>query len=445
MRAPIIVFGSIVMAFTINKQLTFWFLIMVVFLFLVVILLSRILAPFYQKIKVKSDQIVAMTREQIQGMRVIRAFTQTQSAILEFEKNNQDFTNVQLKAAYISSLVNPLTFLLVNMTLVIILWRGNVMIHRSLLTQGMLVALVNYLLQILTELLKFTMLVTSLNQAFISADRVWQIFERPSEPIFEPIFVPQTKSNHVIETNQLTFSYPNSSEASLKDIQFELKEGETLGIIGGTGSGKTTLVNLISSLYRKTTGDLMIFNVGHPPENLKTWRDWVAYVPQEAQLFEGSIRSNLTLGLSENPSDEMIWESLEMAQAKDFVLEKENQLDTTVEAFGRNFSGGQKQRLTIARALLKRAPILILDDSTSALDYLTESRLLKAIKTSKQKMTLVIVSQRTRTLTSANHILVLDKGSQVGLGNHQQLLSENSYYQAIHQSQEQETGGSHEK
>ena len=371
-------------------------------------------------------------------MRVIRAFDQSERELDNFNAVNKDLKKWQLKTGVIASLISPLTFLVVNMTLIAILWQGNLQIQGGLLSQGMLIALVNYLLQILTELLKLAMMLTNLNQSFISAKRVQAIFELQDEDIEAPLEV-QTSSqaSTVLAIEHMTFTYPTASSPSLQEIEVSLAKGQSLGIIGGTGSGKSTLVNLIMDLYQPQLGSLAIFKDQQSPKNLKEGRSWVAYVPQKAELFRGTIRSNLSLGLDYEPSERELWHALDMAQATDFVRDKDLGLDEPVESFGRNFSGGQRQRLTIARALMRPAPFLILDDSTSALDYLTESRLLVAIRDNLKSTSLIIISQRTNSLKAVNQILVLDKGHQVGLGNHEELLKTNKLYQDIHYSQHQ--------
>ena len=435
LRAPIIVFGSIIMAFTISPKLTLWFLGMVAILTLIIVIMSRIVNPLFAKIRKITDRMVTVTRQQFQGMRVIRAFGQQVSELDEFKEVNQDYKIWQIRAGIWSSLVSPLTFLVVNTTLVCVIWQGQLTISAGLLTQGMLVALVNYLLQILTELIKLAMLVTSLNVSYISAKRVQEIFDLKEEDLLEALPEETAREQEVISAEEVSFTYPKASSPALENISFDLDHGQMLGIIGGTGSGKSTLVQLLSHLYAVSQGKLALCHQGHSPRTLKEWREWVAVVPQKAELFRGTIRSNLLLGMEEGLSDEDLWWALETAQAADFVREKEGQLDEPVEAFGRNFSGGQRQRLTIARALLKKAPFLILDDSTSALDYLTEARLLKSIKEELSDTSLILVSQRTNSLKSADQILVLNKGHQVGLGNHDFLLSTNEIYQEIHYSQ----------
>ena len=435
LRAPIIVFGSIIMAFTISPKLTLWFLGMVAILTLIIVIMSRIVNPLFAKIRNITDRMVTVTRQQFQGMRVIRAFGQQVSELDEFKEVNQDYKIWQIRAGIWSSLVSPLTFLVVNTTLVCVIWQGQLNISAGLLTQGMLVALVNYLLQILTELIKLAMLVTSLNVSYISAKRVQEIFDLKEEDLLEALPEETAREQEAISAEKVSFTYPTASSPALENISFDLDHGQMLGIIGGTGSGKSTLVQLLSHLYAVSQGKLALYHQGHSPQTLKEWREWVAVVPQKAELFRGTIRSNLLLGMEEGLSDDDLWWALETAQAADFVREKEGQLDEPVEAFGRNFSGGQRQRLTIARALLKKAPFLILDDSTSALDYLTEARLLKSIKEELSDTSLILVSQRTNSLKSADQILVLNKGHQVGLGNHDFLLSTNEIYQEIHYSQ----------
>ena len=442
LRAPIVVFGSIFMAFTISPQLTMWFIGMVALLTLIIVLMSRLVNPLYARIRKITDRMVTITRQQLQGMRVIRAFGQVAHEEAEFNEVNQDYTNWQLIVSKWSSLISPLTFLVVNGTLICILWQGQASIQMGTLSQGMLVALVNYLLQILTELLKLAMLVTSLNQSYIAAGRIVQVFDEKSED-FDQELDELSASNPqlALEIKDLVFTYPLAAKPSLEGIHLSLNKGQTLGIIGGTGSGKSTLVQLLGYLYGPSQGNLTIFKDGQSPKTLGQWRDWVAVVPQKAELFKGSIRSNLTLGLNEEPNEEQLWWALEVAQAADFVREKEGGLDALVEAFGRNFSGGQRQRLTIARAVLRKAPFLVLDDSTSALDYLTEARLLQAFKEELTETSLILISQRTNSLQRADQILVLDKGKQVGLGSHEDLVATNPLYQEIHFSQQKREEG----
>lgn len=435
LRAPIIVFGAIIMAFNISSKMTIDFLVMVTILFVIVFTMSHLLNPIYASIRRATDKIVNMTRQQLEGVRVIRAFGQVDKEEREFAAANQNYTDLQLKAGRLSSLVTPLTYLVVNSTLILVIWQGNIQIGKGLLSQGMLIALVNYLLQILTELLKMTMLVTSLNQSFISAKRITEVFEKESEDLATEL--EEMTSDFAVSVNDMSFTYPTAAESSLSHIDFQLNPGDFLGVIGGTGSGKSTLVELLTHLYTPQEGRLAIFQNQKSPKTLCEWRSWVSVVPQKAELFQGTIRSNLTLGMRGDVSDETLWKALDIAQASDFVSEKEGQLDATVEAFGRNFSGGQRQRLTIARAIVQKAPLLILDDSTSALDYLTESKLLTAIHEQLSDTTLILISQRTSSLKAADKILLLDKGHQLGFASHDELLASNELYRDIHYSQHQ--------
>lgn len=435
LRAPIIVFGAIIMAFNISSKMTIDFLVMVAILFVIVFTMSHLLNPIYASIRRATDKIVNMTRQQLEGVRVIRAFGQVDKEEREFAAANQNYTDLQLKAGRLSSLVTPLTYLVVNSTLILVIWQGNIQIGKGLLSQGMLIALVNYLLQILTELLKMTMLVTSLNQSFISAKRITEVFEKESEDLATEL--EEMTSDFAVSVNDMSFTYPTAAEPSLSHIDFQLNPGDFLGVIGGTGSGKSTLVELLTHLYTPQEGRLAIFQNQKSPKTLGEWRSWVSVVPQKAELFQGTIRSNLTLGMRGDVSDETLWKALDIAQASDFVSEKEGQLDATVEAFGRNFSGGQRQRLTIARAIVQKAPLLILDDSTSALDYLTESKLLTAIHEQLSDTTLILISQRTNSLKAADKILLLDKGHQLGFASYDELLASNELYRDIHYSQHQ--------
>lgn len=435
LRAPIIVFGAIIMAFNISSKMTIDFLVMVAILFVIVFTMSHLLNPIYASIRRATDKIVNMTRQQLEGVRVIRAFGQVDKEEREFAAANQNYTDLQLKAGRLSSLVTPLTYLVVNSTLILVIWQGNIQIGKGLLSQGMLIALVNYLLQILTELLKMTMLVTSLNQSFISAKRITEVFEKESEDLATEL--EEMTSDFAVSVNDMSFTYPTAAEPSLSHIDFQLNPGDFLGVIGGTGSGKSTLVELLTHLYTPQEGRLAIFQNQKSPKTLGEWRSWVSVVPQKAELFQGTIRSNLTLGMRGDVSDETFWKALDIAQASDFVSEKEGQLDATVEAFGRNFSGGQRQRLTIARAIVQKDPLLILDDSTSALDYLTESKLLTAIHEQLSDTTLILISQRTNSLKAADKILLLDKGHQLGFASHDELLASNELYRDIHYSQHQ--------
>ena len=437
LRAPIVVFGSLIMAFYISPSLSIYFLGMILLLLVIVTGISVLTSRIYQSIRKELDCLVGQVRETITGWRVIRAFGQREREIKTFQGINQRYKKQQLQSGFWSSLLSPLTFLVVNGTLILLIWQGDSAISDNRLEQGMLVALINYLLQILVELVKLIMVVTTLNQTYISAQRIQEVFEQKSEDVDANLPVVYSRDKELIfSVNHLSFSYPKSAEESLIDIDFELCKRQFMGLIGGTGSGKSTLVDLLQALYYIPTSQLSFFIEGKSPRNLKEWRQQLAIVPQQAQLFAGTVRSNLSLGL-ESVLDSELWAALEIAQAKSFIEDKGG-LDSPVEAFGKNFSGGQRQRLTIARAILQKAPILVLDDATSALDYLTESRLLSAIRRAFPEQTLIMVSQRTNSLRTADQILVLDQGRQVGLGRHEDLLRSSAIYQEIDQSQHRE-------
>ncbi|WP_421365324.1 ABC transporter ATP-binding protein [Streptococcus suis] len=443
LRAPIVVFGSLIMAFYISPSLSAYFLGMIILLIFIVTVISVMTSRIYQSMRKELDGLVGQVRETVTGWRVIRAFGQREREIKAFQGINQIYKKQQLQAGFWSSLLSPLTFLVVNSTLLILIWQGNIAISHNLLELGMLVALINYLLQILVELVKMIMVVSTLNQTYISAQRIQEVLDQTSEDVESSLPKVVSEDKEIIfSVRHLSFSYPKSAEESLSDIAFDLRKGQFMGIIGGTGSGKSTLVDLLQALYSVPTNQLSLFIDGKSPKNLKEWRQQIAIVPQQAQLFAGTIRSNLSLGLEEI-SDSDLWSALEIAQAKSFIEDKGG-LDSPVEAFGKNFSGGQRQRLTIARAILQKAPILVLDDATSALDYLTESRLLVAIRQELPGQNLIMVSQRTNSLRTADQILVLEQGRQVGLGRHEDLLRSSAIYQEIHQSQQQGEEDSYE-
>ena len=435
LRAPIIVFGAIFMAYRLSPELTFWFLVMVAILSFVIVVLSRLVNPLYSILRKKTDQLVQETRQQIQGMRVIRAFGQEKREIENFQLLNQVYTAIQMKTGYWSTLLTPLTYVIVNGTLLVIIWNGYISIQGGWLSQGALIALINYLLQILVELIKLAMLINSLNQSYISAKRIKEVFAEKPEDILAEIAQKETSSNQSLRVEHLSFTYPDAAQPSLRNISFAMQQGQILGIIGGTGSGKSSLVQVLLGLYTADKGSISLYRDGRSPRDLSEWRSWMAYVSQKVELFKGTIRSNLTLGMEETVSDQELWQALEIAQAKDFVSDKEGQLDAEVQAGGRNFSGGQKQRLSIARAVLHQAPFLILDDATSALDTITESNLLKAIQENLPDTSLILISQRTSTLKIADQILLLEKGQQLALGNHEELMKTSQVYREINASQ----------
>ncbi|EHI69642.1 ABC transporter ATP-binding protein [Streptococcus ictaluri] len=438
LRAPIIVFGAIIMAYLISPTLTLIFLIMVLILFVIIVVLSIYLNPLFLKGRQFTDQLVRLTSQQLEGIRVIKDFGQTSREIEAFSQKNKELSLLQIQIAKIANSLNPLTFLVVNLSLVVLIWQGSIDISNGLISQGMLVALINYLMQILAELLKMTMLVANINQSVTSAKRISQIFELKDENFYLQETLSSLNQAHLLEVSHLNFTYPGASSYSLKGIHFSADKGEWLGILGGTGSGKSTLIDLICHLYPIKEGNLSLYLDGHTPTSQKEWRQQVALVPQKAQLFQGTIRSNLLLGQSEAITDECLWKALKIAQAKSFVTQLPEQLEAKVEAFGRNFSGGQRQRLAIARALVVPKPTLILDDASSALDNITSAKLFKALKAVYKDALVIVVTQSTRLIPYLDKILLLEKGKQVAFDRPDKLKVTNSFYQELLALQDEE-------
>ena len=444
LRSPFIVFGSLFMAMQIDGRTTNYFVALIVILTVVLIGIIYVTTPYQNDIRDKFDSLVTHTREQMQGIRVIRAFNQEKREREEFKAINKELTVKQKKTGSIAILTSPLTFITVNLVLILLIWRGSEFVYEGTLTQGEIVALVNYLLAILVELAKLVNQTIRLNRAWVSAKRIEKVLNYESEDNTIDAIVSETAQKEVAEFaiqeelafafNHVDFQYPTSERNVLNDIHFTVNKGETFGIIGGTGSGKSTILHLIGNIYLPTAGEIIYnpntFNVDSRTE----LRERISVVSGKVALFKGTIRSNLLVGKADATDDEM-WTAIEDAQAKDFVKSLEKGLDAPVSAFGRNFSGGQRQRLTIARALLKPSDVLIFDDATSALDYLTEANLLNALAKKYSHRALIMVSQRTRSLENADNILVLDAGDQVGLGTHEELLETNQVYQEIYNSQ----------
>lgn len=440
LRAPIIILGSVTMAFIISPDLTLFFIVMLLLLTIIVWGLSLWLKPFYQDIRYLLDKLVVKTREQMRGMRVIRAFNHSHQELDGFGKLNRELLSKQIITGRLADLISPLTFVVVNITLVCLLWRGHILVKTQILSQGAIVALVNYLTQLLGELLKLVLLLQSLNEANISRQRIEEVLDLPSEESTALLKVARDEQYSIV-INDLSFTYPTGSSPALSTIQLQLRKGEHLGIIGGTGAGKSTLIHLLSGNYIVDKGRLSLYHDNNSPQTLEEWRQWTGLVPQTADLFQGTIRDNLLLGSTKNHTEESLWHALDIAQASEFVSHRDGQLESNVLAFGHSLSGGQRQRLTIARAILKHSPFLLLDDAFSALDPLTEQRLLEALTTELANTTLVIVSQKTKVLQRLDKILVLDKGQQVGFGSHNELLASNAIYQEIYASQERLESG----
>ena len=425
LRSPFIVFGAMVMVFTINTHLAFVFVAAIAVLFVIVFGIMRLTNPLYKVQQMNLDSVTAVTRENLNGVRVIRAFGRETAQVEEFAAINDRLVASQLHVGKIAAMLNPFTYVVVNAAIIAVLWLGAEKVAGGVLLRGDLVAM------ILIELVKLANLIVLLSKALVSLGRVEQIMDTQSSMEFSGTVI-GADSDIALEFQNVSLQYKGAGDASIADISFSLRKGQTLGIIGGTGSGKTTLVSLIPRFYDATSGEVRLMN--NPIRELTEGdlRATVAIVQQKAQLFSGTIRSNLLWG-NQDATDAELWEALEVAQAAEFVREKG--LDAPVEQGGRNLSGGQKQRLTIARALLRKPKILILDDSASALDYATDAALRSAIKNLPGEMTVVIVSQRTASIQNADKILVLEDGELVGQGTHAQLLETCGVYHEIYDSQ----------
>ena len=431
LRSPFIVFGAMIMAFTIDAKAALIFAAVIPVLAAVVFAIILITIPKYRQVQEGVDGVLATTRENLNGTRVIRAFGIEQSEMDTFDRKNRALTKIQLFAGRISALLNPVTYVILNAAIIALIYVGALRVDAGLLTQGAVIALYNYMSQVLVELVKLANLIITTTKALASANRVADMLDRPASTEILPEHRAETDSKVLFD--HVTLTYHGAGEASLEDISFSAEAGQTIGIIGGTGSGKTSLVNLIPAFYRATGGAVYVDGLdacSYPPEAL---REKIGIVPQKAVLFRGSIRSNLLWGCPE-ASDETLTAALKAAQAFDFVMEKGG-LDAAVSEGGKNFSGGQRQRLTIARALVRRPEILILDDSASALDYATDAALRRALRELPFRPTVFIVSQRTASVHSADRIVVLDDGRAVGIGTHEELLRTCGVYREIYESQ----------
>lgn len=426
LRSPFIVFGAAYMAWQLNAQLASYLLVMILVLYLILAVLMGLTAPGYVKIRQATDRVVQVTQEGMAGYRVIRSFNQVDGYLSTYNQVNQNLLGHQLKTGFLAALTNPLTYLVVNVTTVLVLWQGDWALGQGLLAKGALVALVNYLTLILGELIKTTIVLGNLNKAWISAQRIQAVLAMPEEASDQKTNSQVTRdtSNSTWQAQSLSYTYPGSPMPTIKQVSLQLQEGQWLGLTGVTGAGKTSLNKLLLGILPADRGRL----VGPDAEDL-------AWVPQQAQLFKGTIRSNLLLA-QDQASDQDLWQALALAQADDFVAEKGG-LDAQVTAFGRNFSGGQRQRLTVARALLKAKKGLILDDATSALDYATESRLLSGLKAARPDLMVIMISQRLNALRFADQILVLEDGQTTGYGPAQDLAQSNPYYRTLVQTQSQ--------
>ena len=440
MRSPFIVFGSMIMAFTIDFKAAMIFVITIPLLSVVVfgIMLSSI--PLYKKVQSQLDRVLGITRENLTGVRVIRAFNKEEEEISHFKTENEQFTRLQTFVGKISALMNPLTFVIVNSAILVLVWTGAWRVEGGILTQGAVVALVNYMSQILVELIKLADLIINITKAVACGNRIQKVLE--VEPSMEngskECSEEKRTPANAVDFNHVSLTYSGAGAPSLTDIDLHVKTGQTIGIIGGTGSGKTSVVNLIPRFYDATQGNVLVFGKPVKEQDMESLRSQIAVVPQKAVLFAGTIRENMKWG-KEDATDEEIMEALTIAQAAEVVQKKEGGLDAFVEQGGKNLSGGQRQRLTIARALVRKPRILILDDSASALDFATDAALRKAIREMKNAPTVFIVSQRTSSIRFADQILVLDDGKSVGVGTHDELLTTCSVYKEIYDSQYKKT------
>ena len=431
LRSPFVVFGAMVMAFTIDVKAALVFVGLIPVLCLVVFGIMLVTMPMYKGVQTALDGVTTRTRQNLAGVRVLRAFRKEAAEVSDFEEQTQQLTRRQLKAGGISALMNPVTYVIVNLAIVALVRTGAVQVELGILSQGMVIALYNYMSQILVELIKMANLIITMTKALACADRVAGVLDIPQETGMGSL---RQELSGRVTFQDVTARYDGAGQPSLEHISFTAQPGQTVGIIGGTGSGKTTLVNLISGLYPAAQGQVLLDDVDirtYAPDSVMAQ---IGLVPQKAVLFRGSIRENLLWG---NPqaTEDQLWQALDTAQAREVVKSKPGELDAQVEQGGVNFSGGQRQRLTIARALVRQPKILILDDSASALDYATDARLRQAIAGMKQPPTTFVVSQRAASVRFADMILVLDDGVLVGQGTHQQLLASCPVYQEIYYSQ----------
>lgn len=432
LRSPLVVFGAMIMAFTIDTKSALTFVLVIPLLSIVIFGIMLITMPLYKGVNSKIDGVLYKTRENLTGVRVIRAFCREEEEISEFNKRNNALLTAQKYVGKISALMNPLTYVLINGAIILLIYTGAVSVNKGALTTGMVIALYNYMSQILVELIKLANLIISISKALASASRIKAVFEIKAD-IEGGKNTDGTDSDYAVEFSDVTLKYKNSGAPSLSNLSFKVKKGDTVGIIGGTGSGKTSLINLIGRFYEATDGVVLVDGADVKTYALDALNKKIGVVPQKAVLFSGTIRENMLWG-NPNATDEEITRAIEFAQAKDVLIDKGG-LDFKVEQGGRNLSGGQRQRLTIARALVKNPEILILDDSASALDFRTDANLRLAIKKLAGERTVFIVSQRTSSIMHADKILVLDDGEIVGTGTHEELLKSSDVYSEIYHSQ----------
>lgn len=444
LRSPFIVFGAMIMAFTIDIKCALIFCVAIPVLAVIVFGIMLASIPLYRKVQSGLDNILKITRENLTGTRVIRAFNREDDEIESFNRGNTSLRGVQLFAGKISALMNPVTFVVINVATVILLYTGAVKVDTGILTQGQVVALVNYMSQILVELIKLANLIIQVTKAVACANRIQEVFEIKAGMEFPEVSAGSRDDGYAVEFNNVSIAYRNAGAESLSNVDIKVKHGETIGIIGGTGSGKSTLVNMIPRFYDATKGEVLVDGVNVKDYTKEDLRNKVGIVMQKAVLFNGTIRDNMKWG-KQNASDDEINEAIKNAQAEEFVSSKDGRLDYMIAQGGRNLSGGQKQRLTIARALVRKPSILILDDSASALDYATDAALRASIRKICEegggKLTTFIVSQRTASLRSADRIIVLEDGAVAGIGTHDELLENCAVYREIYNTDSNKAAG----
>lgn len=438
LRSPFIVFGAMVMAFTIDVKSALIFVVTIIVLLIVVFAIILYTIPMYKRVQSALDRVLGITRENLTGARVIRAFGIEDDEIEEYDNRTGILFKLQVGVGRISALMNPVTLFIINGATIILVWTGAIQVNDGRLSQGEVIALVNYMSQILVELVKLANLIVTLTKAVACGNRIEGIFEIQSSLQLKDALNGEDDANceYAVEYDNVSIKYMGSSEESMKDVSFKIKKGETIGVIGGTGSGKTTLIQAIPRFYDVSEGQIRVNGKDVKDYELKDLRDRIAVVLQKAVLFKGTIRENLLWG-KEDATEAEIYEALDRAQAREFVDNKENGIEEMVEQGGRNLSGGQRQRLTIARALIRKPEILILDDSSSALDYATDAKLRIAIKelSEESDTTVIIVSQRATSIMHADKIVVLDDGEVAGIGTHNELLENNQVYKEIYMSQ----------
>ncbi len=438
LRSPFIVFGAMAMAFTIDVKAALIFVVTIPLLSIVVFGIMMITMPLYKKVQAGLDKVLGKTRENLTGVRVIRAFHKEEQETAEFEQRNSALTHMQLFVGKISALTNPVTYIIVNVATIVLIYTGAVRVDNGYITQGEVVALVNYMSQILIELVKLANLIITITKALACANRIQSVFELQSGMTWKEPGSAQDGAvrdvPYAVEFDQVGLTYQGAGAESLSDIDFKVKKGQTIGVIGGTGSGKSSLVHLIPRFYDVSRGSVKIDGKNVKDYEMAELRDKIGMVMQKAVLFQGTIRENLSWGKPDATTDEMN-RALEISQAKEFVDTKPKGLEEPIAQGGKNLSGGQRQRLTIARAVVREPEILILDDSASALDYATDAKLRRAIREMGEKTTVFIVSQRTSSIQHADRIIVLEDGRMAGIGTHEELLQSCEVYQEIHYSQ----------